>query len=548
VEGWIRSSLLHSKVQPATWTLIAAAVVIVAVCYANSVPNDFILDDYAIVALNPSIRTIAPVQVLKTPYWGDKSNAGIYRPLTIFSFSLEYPLWHRWAGGYRLTNLLLHTINGLLVFFLARGLLQSVPAACAAAAIYLAHPAHTEPVVSLAGRSELLAAMFFLLAWIFYRQDRIVLCVVAFGLSLLSKENAIAFPAVIALDAFINRNEVQNLWKKFLGFAAACGAAVLYLSIRLWVLGGLGVPRSAQYFEGHWTFAQRELTSGRAFLKYFQLLIAPINVTGDYDFNSIPIATLNDWVAWIGVIAVVLTIVFAVWLLRTHAVLGFSILFFYLAMLPNSNWIMPTSIIMSERALYLPSLGICLIAGFLWASLSRRDLQKVLAAGVITTAALLCVSHNYIWRDDLTYFGNLVRVLPDNLRGRQGYGTALAEKGFPELARIQFEAGLQVNRNTPLLVGLSQALMQIDHDCRRARPALEEAGQYSPTDPFVSWLQGSCFEKEGSVDKAEARYRKAVNDARFPDPKLLSDWGRTLKQIGRPAEAEEAFRRAALLR
>ena len=66
-------------------------------------------------------------------------------------------------------------------------------------------------------------------------------------------------------------------------------------------------------------------------------------------------------------------------------------------------------------------------------------------------------------------------------------------------------------------------------------------------DPFVSWLEGSCFEKEGSLDKAEARYRKAVNDARFPDPKLLSDWGRTLKEIGRPAEAEEAFRRAALL-
>jgi tetratricopeptide (TPR) repeat protein len=271
-------------------------------------------------------------------------------------------------------------------------------------------------------------------------------------------------------------------------------------------------------------------------------------VTGDYDFNSIPIATLNDWMAWIGIIAVVLTIVFAVWLLRTHAVLGFSILFFYIAMLPNSNWIMPTTIIMSERALYLPSLGICLIAGLLWANLSRRDLQKVLAAGVMTTAALLCVSHNYIWRNDLTYFGNLVRVLPDNLRGRQGYGTALAEKGLPELARIQFEAGLQINRNTPLLVGLSQALIQIDHNCRRVWPALEEAGQYSPTDPFVSWLQGTCFEQEGSLDKAEARYRKAVNDARFPDPRLLSDWGRTLKQIGRPADADEAFRRAALLK
>jgi Tfp pilus assembly protein PilF len=548
VEGWIRSSLLHSEVQPATWTLIAAAVVIVAVCFANSVPNDFILDDYAIVALNPAIRTIAPLQVFKTPYWGEKSNAGIYRPLTIFSFSLEYPLWHRWAGGYRLTNLLLHTINGLLVFFLARGLLQSVPAAGAAAAIYLAHPAHTEPVISLAGRSELLAAMFFLLAWIFYRQDRVVLFIAAFGLSLLSKENAIAFPAVVALDALITHKEAQNIRRKIVGFAAVCTAAVVYLGIRFWVLGGLGVPQSAQYFDGHWSFAQRELTSGRAFLKYFQLLIAPINVTGDYDYNSIPIATLTDWVGWAGLIAVALTILFAIWMLRSHTAVGFSILFFYIAMLPNSNWIMPTSIIMSERALYLPSLGICLLGGVLWARLPRADLRKVVAAGVIVTAALLCIAHNYIWRDDLTYFRNMVRVLPNNLRGRQGFGTALAEQGQPEQARVQFEAGLQINRNAPLLVGLSQALIQIDHGCRRAHAALDEAAAYAPTDPFVSWLQGSCFEMEGSVDKAEARYRKAVNDARFPDPKLLADWGRTLKQIGKPAEAEEAFKRAALLR
>src|SRR5207244_2497355 len=122
------------------------------------------LDDYQVVAVNPAIRTIAPLQVLKTPYWGDKSESGIYRPLTIFSYSLEYPLWHRWPGGYRLTNLLLHTINGLLVFVVARGLLQSEPAACVASALYLAHPVHTEPVVGLTGRGELLAAMFFLLA------------------------------------------------------------------------------------------------------------------------------------------------------------------------------------------------------------------------------------------------------------------------------------------------------------------------------------------------------------------------------------------------
>src|SRR5262245_2167166 len=87
------------EMSPARWLMLAAAaIVIVAVCYANSIPNNFILDDYQIVAINPAIRSIAPFQLLKDPYWGENSNAGIYRPLTLFTFSLEYPLWGRWAG------------------------------------------------------------------------------------------------------------------------------------------------------------------------------------------------------------------------------------------------------------------------------------------------------------------------------------------------------------------------------------------------------------------------------------------------------------------
>src|SRR5438045_362413 len=100
--------------QTAKWAAVSA--IVVAICFGNSLPNDFVLDDYAVVAINPAIRTIALSHTFLTPYWGEKSNSGIYRPLTILSFAFEYPLWGRWPGGYRLTNLLLHVINGVLVF------------------------------------------------------------------------------------------------------------------------------------------------------------------------------------------------------------------------------------------------------------------------------------------------------------------------------------------------------------------------------------------------------------------------------------------------
>ena len=134
------------------------------------------------------------------------------------------------------------------------------------------------------------------------------------------------------------------------------------------------------------TWVQRELTTGRAFLKYFHLLLAPINITGDYDFNSIPIANVTDWFAWLGVIAVVTILVFAIWVSRHQPIIGFGMLFFYVTISPVSNWLVPTSVLVAERFLYLPSVGLCLVAGLFWAKLPRTQLKPIVAGGVLAVA------------------------------------------------------------------------------------------------------------------------------------------------------------------
>jgi len=107
---------------------------------------------------------------------------------------------------------------------------------------------------------------------------------------------------------------------------------------------------------------------------------------------------------------------------------------------------------------------------------------------------------------------------------------------------------LKIKRNAPLLVGLGEALMQLDRGCGRAWPVLQQAASIQPADPFARWLLGGCFEKEGRISEAEAEYRRAVINTEFPDPKLLADWGRVLEKTGRPSEAQDAYRRSALLK
>jgi hypothetical protein len=526
----------------------ACCVVLVAICYANSFPNEFLSDDYMLVAVNPVIRTITPIRYLLSPFWGDNnSEYGIYRPAVILSFSLDYSVWKRWEPGFHLTNMLLHALNGVLVFVLARGLLGSVPAAGAAGAIFLAHPVHAESVASIAGRSELLAGTFFFTAWLLFRQGRTGLCALAFLVSMLSKENAVAFPLVVALDVWISNGSLRNVLAAWKRFSVLGASMVVYFALRIWVLGQLGMPRTSQYLNGAWTVVERELTSARSFLTYFQLLLTPVNVTGNYDFNSIPIAGVHDWDAWLGVFIIVASAVLAFRFSKKNTALSFGILFFFASMLPMSNWIVPGGVLVAERYLYVPSFGLAIIAGMLWTRIKVARVRHIVAAGVLVPAILLCISHCYIWRNDFTYYSNMARVFPNNARARQGYGVALFKARRLDEAKAEFEAGLKIQRTTPLLVGLAGQVIGTERSCVNARPLIDEALAMAPKDYFARWLLAECYDYEGRVSEAEQTYRRAVADTPFPDSRLLFDWGMSLERIGKHTEAADAYRRAALV-
>jgi hypothetical protein len=516
----------------------------VAVCYTNSLGNAFILDDVLIVAANEQIRTIQPLHFLLQPYWGEQLNGGIYRPLTILSFSLEYSIWQGWAPGFRLVNLLLHVLNGWLVFLLARSILRSDLAGLASAGLYVAHPVHTEAVVGIVGRSELLAAAFFFAGWLAFRQGRTWCAAVAYFISLLAKESAIMLPAIIALEMLCAEGGVQKIRDSWNRFAVLGATAMAYLGLRFYVLGTLGIPSVNQYLHGSLTFWERWITSGRVFLRYFGLLLWPVQVAGDYDFNSVPVATLRDWDAWLGLMLVAACIFAAVRFARRRPGLSFGILFFFLALLPVSNWIMPIALLMAERFLYLPLFGFALLAGSFWAGIPDQRIRRLTAAGVLSIAAILCIGHNYIWQDKLTFHRNLVRVSPQNARGRLGYGFALLNVGKTADAKVQFEEGLRILPNSaPLMAGLAGTIMRIDHNCDRVRPLLVQA--LAENEWQSLWVLGDCFVEEGNKGLAEAAYRRAVRITDFPDPLLLYSWGRSLEDLGDRSSAIAVYERAA---
>jgi protein O-mannosyl-transferase len=531
----------------ATRTLVLC-LVLVAVCYSNSIPNAFILDDILIVGANERIRHIDPLHLLFQSYWGDLNHAGIYRPLTIFTFSLEYPIWGVWAAGFRITNLLLHAVNGWLVFLLARGLLGSPVAALASAVVYIVHPIQTEAVVSIVGRSELLAAGLFFSAWLAFRKGRTWVSALVYFLAALAKESAITLPAVLLVEMALTEGGIRKVRESWHRFAVLGMTGMAYLTLRFYVLGGLGIPTNGQYLNGTLTLFERWLTSGRVFLQYFKLILAPVQTASDYDFNSVPVAGIGDWDAWLGLAIVGGGIILALRLSKIRPVVSIGILFFFIALLPASNWIMPIALLMAERFLYLPIFGFALLAGLMWAGIQQGRVRRLAAGGFLTLAVLLCISHNYVWQDTLTFHENAVRIVPNNARARLGYGFALLRMNKVPEAREQFEAGLQIlPKSAPLLAGLASATMKLDGRCDRVRPLLAQALAIEPGQWHSLWVLGDCFMMEGNTDQAEQSYRLAIQNTEFPDAKLLFSWARILERTGKTPAAVAAYQRAALI-
>ena len=518
------------------------SLVVVALCYFNSLPNDFVFDDGAIVGSNPAIRTISPIQFLKSPYWTSQQYLGIYRPFTIFSLSVDYAIWKRWAPGFRLTNLGLHAINGFLLFLLCTSLIGEGVVPLAAMLIYLIHPAHTEAVTSIVGRSDLFAAGFFMGAWLLFRRGKTLWPAVLFLLALLSKENAIVLPAILLLDAWLSKSDIA--WKRI---AAVAAVALAYLGLRFSVLGSLGIPRSAQYMAGHLSYTERLMTSGRVFIEYLRLIFFPVNVAGDYDFNAIPLAHFSDWDAWLGLFLIAATLLFAFLYRNRNWVVSFGILFAVTVFLPASNWILPISVLMAERFLYLPLIGLSIAGGMIFSTFHDPRHQRLIGAGGLIGAVILCNGHDYIRRNDFTFFENMVRVVPNSGKARLGYGYALFQAGRNDDAARQFEAGLRILPDYPeLLTTLAMTKIK-NNDCSQAWPLLNRALSIDPSHADTHRRMGDCYFKEGKIREAEAMYHQAVEGISYPDAMLYFMWGRSLEDTGQQVSAKAAYERGALI-
>lgn len=421
--------------------VILGLLALVLAAYSNSFDAGFALDNRGLILQDPRLRAATAENVgliLSHSYWWPIGESGLYRPFTTLSYLMNYAVLGNGeqAAGYHAINLLLHGLNVLLAYVLARRFLPGTLTPAAVAGLWAVHPALTESVTNMIGRADLLAGASVLgCFWLYLksaetsgtrRLARLAALAVFTTVGVFSKESAVAILGVIGIYELLWRRRQRNSLPEW----AAVLLPVLAMGwVRSQVLGAS--PRAIFAFvdnplsgAGFW---QGKFTALAVLGRYIWLTFWPWQLSSDYSYAQIPLARggFTDWAAWLTLAAALVSAVF--WYRRSRPA-TFFLLFALVNLAPAANLLFPTGTIMADRLLYLPSLGLCACAVLAVRAVLRSPANASL---VLLLAVAACAARTYTrntdWRDDLSLASADVKASPGSFKTHYRLASALYE-------------------------------------------------------------------------------------------------------------------------
>lgn len=506
--------------------LVLAATVLV---YANALGGQFLFDDLKQIVNNPQLRTWANVwHSFTREVWSFQRGIATadaplpyYRPLFTIYLTIGYQLFGLWEPGWHLLNLLVHAGATVSVYYLARRLSGDRLVAALTALLFGIHPAHVESVSWISGIPDALAALFYLPALIWYVRFRTTgggrwraLSVVAFALSLLCKEAAITLPLVLVVWEL--SSGVEARWTARARQAALrlmpYGAVIAcYLSVRVAVLGAISWPHPMM---ARLPGAVIWLTVPRVVLAYLQHLIAPFYLSLNY---GIPFASGAGEARFLVPVALLVALSALLWIYRRRVGgpmwLGLALLFAPLLPVLNLR-VFHQDYIVQDRYLYLPSVGLCLIAALMLTRLVRgrhHGRRGAIAAAVLLISfSASAVMQNRIWNNGVALWQRAVVYAPHSWAPHYNLGLAYMERKDAAAARAEF---LAAAANNPGVATVYNSLALAEDNLGDEASAIADLRRALALDPTLIEAHnnlGTIFFRRGERRAAREQYAQAL--------------------------------------
>jgi len=513
--------------------------------YINSLSGDFIWDDIEQIVDNPVIKDIRNIPSFFTSdLWRLIDNPTIgsyyYRPFFLLSLAVDYNLWGLNPFGYHITNLVLHALASFLVYQIGRRLFLKSTPALLGSMLFAVHPVHVESVAWISGRTDPMAAVFFLLSFYFYILFRdgkgltmLIFSLISYFFSLLSKEIGITLPLLLLVYelSFKPQSVIQDKvshppltkggWGDFrdnkIRILQIAGIylviSVVYLYIRALVLGD-----AIGQFSASPPFEKRIYTSFGVILDYLRIMVLPVNLKLLYD---VPLReSFFNWQVIFSLLLLAAVFIATLLTYRKDKMVFFMSVWFFITILPVSNIVPMKPTMMAERYLYIPSIGMCLLGGLMFyriyragSSLSLSPYLNILICVPFIILSAMTFQRNKLWKDEVTFFAKMSEDAPQHAFSHQNLGDAYRKTGDMDKAITEWQTAIRLyplhpEANNSLA---NIALMQGDYQEAVHRYRLALKGR--PENSESHYNLAMALERLGNTEEAISHYREFIKYA-----------------------------------
>lgn len=401
--------------------------------YYNSLLAPFIFDDYTTFVDNYDIKDPGRLNAfINTRYIG------------YLTFALNYAINGLHQSGYHIVNIIIHWLNGCLIYLLIKNLLQVCDPKIKSsqymilsgigALLFLSHPVQTQAVTYLSQRFASLCTLFYIAAVLAYLKFRInrkksyaIIALFSTILAMKTKEIAFTIPFIMMIMDYLffsfsikKRTDIIRLIPFFLTLLIIPLTLVHGGKTALEILQDVGELSKETSSITRYSYL---LTEMRVIITYLRIFFLPIDLRLDYTY---PIYhTFWNKEMLLSFLVIVLTISSAFLMRKKNKMFTFGILWFFVTLSVESS-IIPITDVMYEHRMYLPLLGIILsITGLLKYISARVSLPVFIT--IIIIFSFLTIERNALWTNKIAFFEDNARKAPLSHRAQLNLAIAYLE-------------------------------------------------------------------------------------------------------------------------
>lgn len=508
--------------------------------YANSLFNDFIWDDAAVIVNNDFVKSwnnfplifqrrylSHPLEVgfnLGTYNFGSGETS--YRPIATTSYFIDYTLWKLNPFGYRLTNITLHIINAILIYSLLNIIFGDTIFAFFSTVLFAINPINVEVVNCTAFRPNILASLFSMLSVVFYFKYKLyrnnkkviylMLSLLSFLFALFSKEIAIMLPLLLILNDYyqssLDYRRVLRNSRTYIPYFLLDFSYILFYFL---------VMRPQQKIFVSIGIYKRIIDMLSAFGIYIKSFLFPI------DLLPLPPEILDVQNSYASIFISAIFIIFCTHLIfkmKHFKKLSFAILWFFIALLPVNNFLYSLRIPVAYRYLYIPIVGLSMLLSTALIKISeissklfynKTIFSKVIITGTIIYFSIFTIFANASWRDDIFLSYSLLMKYPECYSSHANECATLLKLGSLEEAEKECNIVISENRNivNPFILAMTYINLGQIYAINKKYDKAEESYLFAlnlfPNSSRVNAEVGAFYGIRGLHEKALEYFNKS---------------------------------------